>query len=130
MINEITGLKSDEEKFYLPRLIWWPLKPQMQNLELVNFCPGMLRKIAIASIFCDYPGIFSKFCESPDLKVDKCLKRGAEQSHNPVYLKLIEDCVAEKGLDTSFGYFAINGDWEALEEDLEPLFHAALVATE
>ncbi|KAJ6094191.1 hypothetical protein N7467_003036 [Penicillium canescens] len=33
---------------------------------------------------------------------------------------LIEDCVAEKGLDTSVGCFAFNGDWVALEEDLEP----------
>jgi hypothetical protein len=63
----------------------------------------MLWQIAIASIFCDYPGLFSKFCESPGLKVDKCLNRGAEQSHNPVYLKLIEDYMAEKGLDSSVG---------------------------
>jgi hypothetical protein len=91
MINEITGLESDEEEIYLPRLICWPLKPQMQNLELVNFCLGMLWQIAIAFIFCDCRVLFSKFCESPDFKVDKCLNRGAEQSHNPVYLKLIED---------------------------------------
>lgn len=79
----------------MPFMIWWPRRPREWTLdELAEKVPQMREQVAIASVICDYPGLYKKLNAKPT----SYLWLSAKLSPNSFYLKDIEARAAEQNI--------------------------------
>ncbi|KAK2753486.1 hypothetical protein FQN54_007876 [Arachnomyces sp. PD_36] len=97
MVNDLSRITPEIFSLELPYTIWHPLVPLEETLEeLVRRKPDMKPQAARACIVGDYQQLYDKI----DSDTDSGLLEEARLSHNPYYLKDLEDKLkAGRGTD-------------------------------
>lgn len=100
-----------------PYLIWWPLHPDRNMLQmLADKVPDMREQAAVAAIFCDYEDVYKALQPTPHCHV----WLAASRSNNGFYRKDIERRAKEQGIDVTIGISSHDPVTYSLEIDQEP----------
>ncbi|KAI1110892.1 hypothetical protein F5Y14DRAFT_427428 [Nemania sp. NC0429] len=100
-----------------PYLIWWPLRPDRNMLQmLVDKVPAMREQAAVGAIFCDYEDVYKALQPIPHCHV----WLAATKSGNAFYREDIERRAKEQGIDVTVGISSQDPVTYCLEVDLEP----------
>ncbi|KAF4505248.1 hypothetical protein G6O67_007217 [Ophiocordyceps sinensis] len=101
----------------MPFMIWWPRRPCDSTLwYLAEKVPQMREQIAIASIICDYPGLYKKVDAPPS----SLLWLAARLTPNTDYLKDIEAKAAELNMEFKQTEICYDAEADSLVPDIEP----------